>query len=294
MAQPPVSIPVKHLRNGFALPVFGLGTWQMGGRTERDTANDDAADIQAIRAAIDIGITHIDTAEVYANGHTEEIVAEAIKDYDRSQLLLVSKVHAEHLAYDDIQRACEASLRRLGTDYLDLYLAHRYNPNIPLKETIKGLNRLVDQGLVRSIGVSNFNQQHLKEAQALSNHPIVCDQVHYSLKFRQPELDGLLKYCQTEDVLLVAWRPVQKGVFGKRGIPILDEMCEHYQRTPAQVTLNWLISQPNVVTISKMRQAEHLKDNLGAIGWQMETEDIERLRRDFPEQEAVSDSIPLG
>src|SRR3989344_7065137 len=119
-----MNIPVKTLKSGFSMPVFGFGTWQMGGRHERDPQNDDEADVRAIKVAIDAGITHIDTAESYSAGHAEELVAEAIKGYDRSKLFIVSKVKPEHLAPDDLLAACENSLKRLQTDYLDLYLLH--------------------------------------------------------------------------------------------------------------------------------------------------------------------------
>ena len=287
-------IPLKHLHNGFSMPEFGLGTWQMGGRNEHDPENDDAADIRAIRAAIELGITHLDTAEIYANGYAEELVAEAIKGYDRSKLFIISKVHHTHMSYKDVFAACAGSLKRLKTDYLDLYLLHRYSPAFPLKETMRAMNKLKDEGMIRNIGVANFGIEHLKEAQSYTNHPIVYDQVHYNLEFREAEHSGLLEYCQTNDILLAAWRPVEKGNL-LAGIPsILQKMCDKYQKTPAQVAINWLVSQENVVTLSKTRNIEHLKENLGAIGWAMDKTDIELLRKEYPNQKPISDAIPLG
>ncbi len=288
-----MEIPVKKLKNGFAMPVFGLGTWQMGGRTEHDLANNDERDIVAIRAAIDAGITHIDTAEVYADGYTETLISRALAGYDRSKLLLVSKVSSAHLSYDDILRSCEQSLKRLKTDYLDLYLMHRYSAKFPLKDSIRAFDYLVAQGMVRNIGVSNFGKEHLAEAQSYTANKIVCDQVHYNLTFREPEHKGLLEYCQENDVFLTAWRPLSKGQLLESIPPIVQKMCDKYQKTPAQIAINWLVSQPHVLTLSKMSSPDHLKENIGAVGWTMDAADIELLRKEFPGQQAVSDVIPL-
>lgn len=287
-------IPVKKLQNGFFMPEYGLGTWQMGGRKERDFRNDDKADIEAIKTAIDLNITHIDTAEAYADGHTETLLAEAIKGYDRSKLFIVSKVQTTHLTYERVLQSCRDSLKRLQTDYLDLYLLHGYSSDFPLKGSVQALSELKDQGLAREIGVCNFGSQHLEEAQSYTKHKIVCDQVHYNLQFREPERSGLLKYCQKNDVMLIAWRPIGKGNLLQDIPDILKSMCEKYEKTPAQIAINWLISQQNVVTLSKTRDKQHLLENFGALGWHMENEDIDRLRNEYPDQEDISDVVPLG
>ena len=289
-----VIIPTKKLQNGFSLPEYGLGTWQMGGRNKRDPQNNDKADIKAIKNAINLGIMHIDTAEVYAGGYTETLLAQALKGHDRSKLFIVSKVQEAHQSYTGILEACKKSLQRLQTDYLDLYLLHRYSSGFPLNESIRALSELKDHGLVKEIGVSNFGWQHLKEAQSYTKHKIVCDQVHYNLQFREPEKTGLLDYCQKNDVMLVAWRPVGKGNLLEEIPNVLRVMCDKYSMTPAQIALNWLISQLNVVTLSKTRDKEHLVENLGALGWYMEREDVEKLRKEYPNQKDISDTVPLG
>lgn len=287
-------IPTKKLKNGFNLPVFGLGTWQMGGREERNPDNDDERDIAAIRAAIDRGLTHIDTAEIYANGRAEEIIAQAIAPYERPKLFIVSKVSGEHQRGPEVMAACEASLKRLRTPYLDLYLLHRHDPTVPLSETIGAMNKLVERGLVRQIGLSNFDVASHQEARRFAATPIVASQAHYNLKFREPERAGLLDYCQQNDTLLIAWRPLGKGLLAQAGLPLVDELCEKYNKTPAQIAINWLICQPNVVTLAKSSSLAHLEENLGALGWEMEPADIERLRREYPGQESVSDVVALG
>jgi len=289
-----MNILTKKLRNGFEMPVFGLGTWEMGGRFEHDRNSDDESDIRAIKASINMGITHIDTAEIYAQGQAEKIVGEAIRGYERSKLFIVSKVAAVHLKYDDVLKSVEESLKRLKTDYLDLYLIHAPNPAIPIAETMRAMDALVDRGIIKNIGVSNFKKERQKEAQTHSKNKIVATQVHYNLIYREPEFTSLLKYCQQEDVILIAWRPVQKGLLTDKGNKILDEVSDKYKKTPAQVAINWLISQDHVITLSKMSHMEHIKENLGALDWQMEKDDLEKIRKDFPGQQEISDVVPLN
>ena len=285
--------PVKKLKSKFSLPELGLGTWRMGGQDEADKASD-AAEIAAIRSAIEAGVTHIDTAESYGAGHTEELVGKAIRGMDRKKLFITSKVSEENHTCEGIPASCKKSLKRLGTDYIDLYLLHTFSAMCPLQEAVQALDALVDDGFVKYIGVSNFGTKHLAEAQKLSKHPIVCDQVHYNLQVREVEKTGLLKYCQTNDVMLVAYRPVQQGKL-LEGVPeIVEEMCVKYQKTPAQIAINWLISQRNVVAIVKTSNVAHLKENAGAVGWNLTESDVERLRENYPGQMTVSDLIPLG
>lgn len=275
------------------MPVFGIGTWRMGGDKKRDPNNDDTADIRAIKTAIKLGITHIDTAENYAEGFAERIVGEAIKGYDRSKLFIVSKVDPSNLRYNNLIRACRASLGRLQTGYLDLYLIHSPNLEIPLEETIKAMDKLKEEGLIRNIGVSNFKKERFTEAQSYTKNKIVVDQVYYNLVIREPELTSLLRYCQDNDIILTAYRPLEKGALPKTGIKLLDELGRKYKKTFYQIAINWLISQKNVVSISKMRSRNHMLENLGALGWKMEEKDIEKLRREFPFTQERSERLPL-
>ncbi|HSW37817.1 MAG TPA: aldo/keto reductase [Candidatus Saccharimonadales bacterium] len=286
-----MNIPVKTLKNGFSLPVYGLGTWQMGGRFEPDNSNDEQ-DIAAIKAAIDHGITHIDTAESYGDGHSEELVGQAIKGYDRKKLLIATKVSAWNQTYDGILRSCEASLKRLGTNYVDLYLLHRYpEPGIPIADTMRAMDRLIGEGLVKNIGVCNMTINRFEETQKHTANKVVCNQLEYSLKMREAEARGLINYCQQNDILITAWGPLQKGALEEASI--LQEMAKKYGKIPYQVALNWLIVQPNVVTIPKTSNVEHLEENLGALGWELSAEDIDRLSREFPNQQTVSERVPL-
>ena len=151
----------KKLTDSITIPVIGLGTWTIGGGDVADTTYD-SEDISAMKTAIKLGITHIDIAEAYAGGHTEELVGRAIGGFDRKSLFVTSKVSPEHLSYDDLLASAKGSLRRLNTDYLDLYLIHAPNPDIPIQETMKAMDSLVEQKLIRYMGVSNFSVEQIK------------------------------------------------------------------------------------------------------------------------------------
>jgi diketogulonate reductase-like aldo/keto reductase len=286
-----MNIPTKKLGSGFELPVYGLGIWQMGGRWEADRSKDDQ-EIAAIRAAIDAGITHIDTAESYGDGHAEELLSRAIEGYDRKKLIIATKVSAQHQGYGGVRKAFRASLKRMKIEYVDLYLLHRYpESGLDIEGTMKAMNELVDEGVVKYIGVCNMSPNRFNEAQKHSKHKLVCNQVHYNVQYREVEDKGVLAQAQASDIMVVAWRPVQKGEL--QDSELVRELAAKYGKTPTQIAINWLISQDNVVTISKTSNVEHLKENLGALNWTMEPVDIERIRKEYPNQRMVSDAVPL-
>ena len=286
-----MDIPLKTLKNGFALPELGLGTWLVGGKHEPDFSKD-KEEIAAIKAAIESGITHIDTAEVYGIGHAEELIGQAVKGHDRKELFITSKIWDPQTP-ENIVRACKDSLKRLGTGYLDLYLLNHYSGEHSLEHAVKTLDRLVGDKLVKHIGVSNFTKEHLEEAQSYTKNKIVCNQVYYNLVAREPEASGLLEYCQKNDVMLVAYRPVEKGAL-LEGVPqIMEDMCVKYQKTPAQIAINWLTSQTNVVTLVKTSNVVHLKENVGAVGWHLTEGDVELLRKEYPGQMALPERATL-
>lgn len=288
-----MKIPNKKLKMGFSMPAFGLGTWQMGGRETHNVENDDTKDILAIRTAIELGITHIDSAEGYADGYAETLLGKAIQGFDRSKLFLTTKVRPENLKYEDVLSACTRSLRRMQTDYLDLYLIHAPNDSIPITETLRALDTLIKEGLVKNIGVSNFTTKRLIKAQSETNNKLVVNQVYYNLVMREPEHEGLLTYCQKNDIFLEAYRPVEKGALLLSKNTIIESLEKKYNKTPAQIAINWLISQRNVVTLSKTSDINHLKENIGAVNWQMDKEDIEKIRSEFPGQVMVPEILHL-
>lgn len=275
------------------MPLFGLGTWMMGGDTKRDPDNDGQADIASLICGMEHGFTHIDTAEMYAAGFAEEICGQAIKGHIRDNLFITSKVWSDDLSYDGVLRAAENSLKRLGTSYLDLYLIHKPNDQFPMTATLKALDRLADEGMIKNIGVSNFALERFKRAQQICEHKIVANQIHYNLTNREPEKE-LLEFCRQNDVMLIAWRPLQRGAIIDVEYPLFDELCGKYHKTRAQIALNWLLSQDNVVSISTMRSTCHIEENSAALNWRMSDEDIEILRCEFPGQEYVSAVVPLS
>ena len=289
-----MNIPTKKLKNGFEIPVLALGTWQMGGRFEREKNYDDSKDIEAIQKAYSLGMSRFDTAELYAEGYSEEILGKALKDKERESIFITTKVKGDNLKHDEVLHAAEVSLKRLDMDYIDLYLVHWPDPETPMKETFTALDELVEQGLIRNIGVSNFSAERLEKARKLTKNPIVLNQVHYNLIYREAALEGLLEYCQNNDVLLEAWRPTEKGTLAKPGFKLIDELCKKYDKTPAQIAINWLTSQKNVVTLFKTSDLSHLEENLGAVGWKLETKDMERLTKDYPHQEEFSNVVHLN
>ncbi|MEI6835766.1 MAG: aldo/keto reductase [Candidatus Falkowbacteria bacterium] len=289
-----MNIPIKKLNSGFEIPVLGFGTWLMGGRMKKEIGYDENNDIEVIKKTIELGGYRFDTAEMYADGYSEEILGKALMGVDRNSLFVTSKVSPNNLAYDDVISSCKKSLERLQMSYLDLYLVHMPNPDIPIEETMKAFDYLKEQGLVKNIGVCNFNVERLIEAQSQTKNKIVLNQVHYNLIFREPELKGVIEYCQNNDIFIEAWRPVQYGSLAKKGITIVDELCNKYNKTPSQIALNWLISQKNVITLTKTGNIKHLEENLDSVNWNMSDEDIELLRSDYPIQFDKSNTVPLN
>jgi len=275
------------------MPVLGFGTWEMGGRFEREDNYDESNDIQAIKKTIELGGSRFDTAEMYAKGYSEEILGKALNEYDRSKLFITSKVTATNLGYDSVISSCKASLARLQMDYLDLYLIHAPNPDIPIEETMRAFDYLKDQGLIKNIGVCNFNVERLMEAQNQTKNKIVLNQVHYNLIFREPIKKGVVEYCQNNDIFIEAWRPVQQGSLAKKGIDIVDKLCEKYNKTPAQIAINWLVSQKNVITLVKASNIKHLEEDIGAVGWSMSDEDVLLLTNNYPIQLDRSNAVQL-
>jgi diketogulonate reductase-like aldo/keto reductase len=283
-----MEIPIKKLKSGFELPVFGFGAYRVGGISAHDPGNDDKKDISVIKEALNLGITHIDTAEMYARGYSEILVGRAIKGYDRSKLVIATKVSPVNLHYNKVISAARGSLERLDTNYLDLYMIHYPNFKIPIAETMEAMDFLVEEGIVKNIGVSNFNLRQFKEAQKYTKNKIICNQIPYSLINRKLQADGFIDYAKKNEVMITAWRPIEGGILSKKGIGLLDKICLIYKKTPNQIAINWLISQKNVVTIPGSRKIEHLKENLDSLGWQLTQEDMKILDNDFPQKDFSS------
>ena len=259
-----------------------MGTWNIGGGMRPDSAGDTEA-VEALRLGLDLGMTLIDTAEMYGAGGSEEIVSRAIEDR-KEPVFVASKVSPQHFAYDDVLRSARMSLKRLAVKRMDLYQLHWPNPRIPISETMKAMEKLVQDGLVRHIGVSNFSVPQMKEAQAaLSAEEIVSNQVEYSLLDRSIESD-VLPYCQKEDITIIAYSPLGQGRISRgRGgaFKILDEVAKKLGKSRGQVALNWLLQRDSVVVIPKATDKTHVRENAQVTGWKLSLEESKRLEEAF-------------
>jgi diketogulonate reductase-like aldo/keto reductase len=258
------------------VPIVGQGTWQMGDRRDR------RVEVEALRAGIAAGMTHIDTAELY--GPAEDLVADAIRDIPRRELFIVSKVLPQNATAKGTIRACEASLRRIGVDHLDVYLLH-WRGSHPLADTMGALEELVQQGKVRALGVSNFDVADLEEARSyLSRAPIACNQVLYHLGERHID-GGLVDYCAAHDIAVVGYSPFGHGRFpgpSTKGGRALAAVAARRGATPRQVALAFLAREAPLFTIPKASTAEHARENAGALTLRLEPEDIAEIDAAFP------------
>jgi diketogulonate reductase-like aldo/keto reductase len=266
----------------FFLPPIGFGMWDSFAQIVKDSGGQrlppdpvrDASQLSELQQAIALGYRHFDTAEMYAAGHSETILGRGLIGHKRSDFIITTKVNAENLAYDNLLAACDRSLERLQTDYIDLYLIHWPNPEIPLAESFDALNHLVQVGKIRHIGVSNFNVPLLEQAVALSETPLATNQVYYSLLSRRPQQDGTLEFCRKNDIVLTAYAPLRGGVLT---LDATVEIAGRLKATPAQVALNWLVRQPGVVTIPHSGNEQRQRENLEAVSLELTEADIRRL-----------------
>ena len=266
---------------GLVVPVIGMGTWMIEGRS-RDA---ERRGIEALRLGLDLGMNHIDSAEMYGNGRAEELVAEAVTGR-REQVFLVSKVLPSNASYEGTLKACERSLKRLKTEFLDLYLIHWPSSEYPIKETMRAMEKLADEGMIKFIGVSNFDLDQLREAQkALKKHRIACNQVLYHLAYRDIERD-LLPYCTESEIAIVGYSPFGHGNFPppqSKGGKVLAEIAKRHSRTVRQVALNFLARHPALFTIPKAGNPDHIREISGAVGnWRLTGGDIAAIDSTFP------------
>jgi diketogulonate reductase-like aldo/keto reductase len=266
------------LPSGERIPVLGQGTWHLA-----EVAARRDEEILALRRGLDLGMTVIDTAEMYAEGEAEKLVGEAIADR-RDEVFLVSKVLPHHATARGTVAACEASLRRLGTDRIDLYLLH-WRGRVPLADTIEAFGGLQQAGLIRYWGVSNFDAPDMKELTALPGGlEVATDQVLYNLSRRGPELN-LFPLLRELRVPIMAYSPIEQGRI--LGHPVLREIAELHHATPAQIALAWVLRRDDVCTIPRASRLEHTNENRAAADIQLDQADLSQLDQEFPRPERV-------
>ncbi len=260
------------------LPKIGFGTWSIGGDSYPDRKLDSAS-MTALRSALEIGHTHFDTAEMYANGHAEELLGQAIRDTKtkREDVFITTKVSPEHLDYEKVLKACENSLRRLKMDYVDLYLIHWPRMGMDLEAAFRALNKLVGTGKVRHLGVSNFKMKHLRQSQEFSETPIITDQVPYRLPDKEYIENGVIEYCQKNNILITAYSPVKFR--NMRSNQTIAAVAKAHSATSFQIALAWLVMQPRVITIPMSFDPQHIKENFESAEIELTKEELETLNK---------------
>lgn len=255
--------------------VIGQGT-EISGHSSNNRSYADYERI--IRGGIDLGMTFIDTAPVYGDGRSEESVGRGMRGI-RHEVCLATKVPPRNVSCQGVLASAAASLKRLNTDYIDLFQVHWSNPTIPMAETIGAMAKLVEEGKVRHIGVSNFSLKELQEAQrVLPKGSIVSIQVEYNLFDRSIE-DHLLPYCLRENISIIAYSPLHRGKIasGAKRLEAMRGIAERYGKTPAQVALRWLVSHEPVVAIPNTINAARLEENAAAAAFDLSQEDIQEI-----------------
>jgi len=268
-----LSIPTLSLPSGRAMPVFGVGTWRMG-----ESARVRGGEVKAVRAAIERGVTLIDTAEMYGDGEAETIVADAVGSR-RDDLFMVSKVLPNNASRRGTIAACERSLKRLNTDRLDLYLLH-WRGGEPLGETVAAFRELKAAGKILDWGVSNFDIDDMQELAALDrNGECATNQVLYNLTRRGIEFD-LVPYCRKRNIPIMAYSPLEQARM--LGDAALKAVAQRHGASPAQVALAWLLRQPGIITIPKATSLQHLDENIAALDLTLTADDLKALDARFP------------
>ncbi|HZU87661.1 MAG TPA: aldo/keto reductase [Stellaceae bacterium] len=266
-------VPTVTLPGGERVPALGQGTWHMG-----ENRRNAAAEAEALRLGIDLGMTLIDTAELYGGGAAEEIVAEAARGR-RDQLFIVSKVMPHNASRAGVAAACEKSLKRLATDRIDLYLLH-WRGAIPFAETLAGFEELRRAGKIRYHGVSNLDRRDLEEWVGLPGGAAVAtDQILYNLSHRGPEWD-LIPWCRERQITIMAYTPLGQGSMLRDRT--LGDIARRHGATPAQIALAWLLRREGTIVIPKAARQDHVRENRGALDVALDEGDLAALDRAFP------------
>ena len=266
---------------GQLIPSIGQGSMGIGGEFQKNTILDKEF-LWSLEYGIELGMTFIDTAEVYANGHSETIVGRAAKN-KRDKLFIATKFSPENNNYDNIMISAEKSLKRLNTSYIDLYQVHWPNPSIPIEETMIALEKLLKNGKVRFIGLSNFSQREMEEAQnCLGSAQIVSNQVEYNLFDRFIET-SLMPYMSKSNSSIIAYSPLDKGknFNDSKKNKLMDKLSEKYNKTKSQISLNWLLSHDSVFVIPKALKKNHIEMNASSSDFEMSSDDIKEISKIF-------------
>lgn len=261
------------LASGYDIPVFGLGTWRMGEHADRFQA-----EVSVVREALELGVSLLDTAEMYGEGGAEEVIGAGIRG-QRDGLFLVSKFYPHNASRSGVAEACERSLARMDCDYIDLYLLH-WPGSIPLAQTFDALHALQDSGKIRDFGVSNFDIGDLQSIPGEDQQRLGCNQVFYNLAHRQVEWQ-VADWCRRHGTPLMAYSPLDQGGALLQSPP-LREIAAAHGVTAAQIALAWLLQRPDTVVIPKSSRPERIRENFGALEIELSAADLDLLEQAFP------------
>ena len=275
--------------NDVDITKIGLGTWLLGGDVKENPNNDDEKDINAIIYALKSGINHIDTSESYSGGKSEKLIGEAIKNFDRDKLFIATKVREWNLTYDNIISSCCNSLKRLQTDYVDLFYIHKQNKDVNIKSVCEALNYLLAKGLIKNVGLSNVGIDTIQKYNKYLTKKIYAVQNQYNLICRESQKKGVIDYCRENNIKFICWRPVllsypgvKDPMYNKGTYPILDNIAKKYNVSNIQVVAKWLLQQDNVYIVFKSNNCEHIKEILDTNKFCLSDDDWNELNDNFP------------
>ncbi len=264
---------------GREVGILGQGTWRIG-----ENLKNREQEIASIRRGIQLGLTTIDTAEIYGDGASEELIGEAIKPFDCNKLNIISKVYPFNAGRKRIFNSCDESLKRLGVDNLDLYLLH-WRGNIPLEETVECMEELIKRGKIKSWGVSNFDVDDMEELYTVRNgNKCAANQVLYHLGSRGIEYD-LIPWMKERNIPLIAYCPLAQQGRLERGLlsnPVIKKISDNHNITPMQVLLSFVLSQENLIAIPKASSIRHVEENAAVINIKLTEEELKELNIEFP------------
>lgn len=261
----------------------------MGGDVKENPNNDDEKDINAIIYALKSGINHIDTSESYSGGKSEKLIGEAIKNFDRDKLFIATKVREWNLTYDNIISSCCNSLKRLQTDYVDLFYIHKQNKDVNIKSVCEALNYLLAKGLIKNVGLSNVGIETIQKYNKYLTKKIYAVQNQYNLICRESQKKGVIDYCRENNIKFICWRPVllsypgvKDPMYNKGTYTILDNIAKKYNVSNIQVVAKWLLQQDNVYIVFKSNNCEHIKEILETNKFCLSDDDWNELNNNFP------------
>jgi diketogulonate reductase-like aldo/keto reductase len=271
-----------NLPSGNSMPAFGLGSWRMGEHSDQFRR-----EVDVIRTALDLGVSLIDTAEMYGEGGAEEVIGEAIQGR-RDEFFLVSKLYPHNASRNGVIEACERSLRRLNCETIDLYLLH-WPGSVPIGQTFDAFHALQDSGKIVDFGVSNFNLGDLENIPEADQARLGCNQVFYNLAHREVEWE-VAAWCRQRSIPVMAYSPLDQASSLLRA-PVLTEVAARHAASAAQIALAWLLHQPNTVVIPKSVRPQRIEENLAALDMELSSEDLDELDKAYP---APAQAVRLG